>query len=222
VDRRSGDIRRSVGDHALEARLKLLEAAKKGQRVFRRDPVRVAHQRGAIERSNVTGTHGHHRLRTGDGLLGQLNWGRSGAQIAAMEIRDIVQLAFAAAGWGLAAFQYWRNELTKRPLVLMEIGGVVGDPMIGITIRNRGPTDIYVHRLVIISPEGMVAATYERSCYTMRMQGRSPSVKRGRIIDLDIHLKAFASGEFPSRSFSASRRFIVRQSIHRTKKSDAV
>lgn len=172
--------------------------------------------------------------------------GGSGAQIAAMEIRDVVQLTFAAAGWGLAAFQYWRNELSKRPLVLMEVDGAGGTTMIGVTIRNRGPADIYVHRLVIIEPEGAVAAAYDRSSYAIRTKGRAPLMQRGAAIDLDIHLKAFSSGSFPSRSLSltvekldpnassivcgvdisasrdttASKRFMIRQSIKRKKSNE--
>ena len=32
-----------------------------------------------------------------------------------IELKDVLQLGVGLAGWGLAAYQYWRNELTERP-----------------------------------------------------------------------------------------------------------
>ena len=42
-----------------------------------------------------------------------LRWSSPDAIVT--ELKDVLQLGVGLAGWGLAAYQYWRNELTERP-----------------------------------------------------------------------------------------------------------
>jgi hypothetical protein len=115
-----------------------------------------------------------------------------------VDLKDIVQLAIGAAGWALAALQYWRNELTKRPLLTLEAERA-GDGRVGarLTIRNRGPWDVFAKTLRVIEPDGAELVVYEP-----RWGSRPAQEKfRGRELKLAVHLDAFGSGEFPSRSF---------------------
>lgn len=160
---------------------------------------------------------------------------------------DRWQVIFSAAGWAgwaLAAYQYWRNELTKRPLVLMEADRVKdhSDAVAAlIRVRNRSPHDIYIHSFEVMSPADCEAVLRDSSRY-----GGGQEMARGKAVALPVHLKAFASGEFPVFSFSpriegvssetsmlicavgiarsrdttSSKRFIVRQSIQMVKSNE--
>jgi hypothetical protein len=115
-----------------------------------------------------------------------------------IELKDVLQLGVGLAGWGLAAYQYWRNELTKRPFVAFHHAAFKsGASTIGGTlmVRNRGPSDIVIECLRVTEPDGA------RLCFQSgpAVHGRVPIVKR-RARTLEWRLPGFGSGEFPSKS----------------------
>lgn len=62
-----------------------------------------------------------------------------------IELKDVLQLNIGLAGWGLAAYQYWRNEFTKLPFVAFHHGPLKpGASNIGGTliVRNRCLTSL--------------------------------------------------------------------------------
>ena len=62
-----------------------------------------------------------------------------------IELKDVLQLGIGLAGWGLAAYQYWRNEFTKLPFVAFHHGPLKpGASNIGGTliVRNRCLTSL--------------------------------------------------------------------------------
>jgi hypothetical protein len=115
-----------------------------------------------------------------------------------IEFKDVLQLGIGLTGWGLAAYQYWRNEFTKLPFVAFHHGALrAGASTIGGTliVRNRAPSDILVECLRVTEPDGA------RLCFHSgpAVQGRVPTVKR-RVRTLEWRLPGFGSGEFPSKS----------------------
>jgi len=107
-----------------------------------------------------------------------------------IEFKDVIQTTIAIAGWSLAAFQYWRNELVKRPLVLVEAKRI--DPTsagVLFTVRNRGPWDVRGRKLDLLAP---AHGQFVERDYRMA------STPLGRNLALTVRLKAHASGDFPS------------------------
>lgn len=115
-----------------------------------------------------------------------------------IELKDVLQLGIGLAGWGLAAYQYWRNEFTKLPFVAFHHGPLKpGASNIGGTllVRNRCASDIVVECLRVTEPDGA------RLCFQSgpAVQGRVPTVKR-RARTLEWRLPGFGSGELPSKT----------------------
>jgi len=124
-----------------------------------------------------------------------LDWSR---RTHVIEFKDVLQLGVGLTGWGVAGYQYWRNEFTKFPFVAFHHGPLKpGASSIGGTliVRNRCPSDILVECLRVTEPDGA------RLCFQSgpAVQGRVPTVKR-RARTLDWRLPGFGSGDFPSKS----------------------
>ena len=115
-----------------------------------------------------------------------------------IELRDVLLLGVGLAGWALAAYQYWRNELTTRPLVVFHHGAFKsGSSSITGTliVRNRSRCDIVVESLRVNKPNG-VRLSFQGS---RAVNGIAPILKR-RARTLQWRLPAYGSGEFPSKS----------------------
>ena len=115
-----------------------------------------------------------------------------------IELKDVLQLGIGLAGWGLAAYQYWRNEFTKFPFVAFHHGPLKpGASNIGGTllVRNRCASDIVVECLRVTEPDGA------RLCFQSgpAVQGRVPTVTRSART-LEWRLPGFGSGELPSKT----------------------
>lgn len=97
-----------------------------------------------------------------------------------IEFRDFVGLA-GWAGWLWGAYIYWRSTLSKQPLVMFELGKAAEDRVAArLTVRNRGPEDLFTHRVALREPAGAIFANGQSSFEWSR------------------RVKAFGSGEFPS------------------------
>jgi hypothetical protein len=109
-----------------------------------------------------------------------------------IEIRELVHDVFTAAGWSLAAWQYWRNELNKRPLIVLEGKRARRAPStanVAIAVRNRGPWDIFCKQVKLVKP----------STAELVFRDKRGNVEyRGKAAPLSVHLPAAASGSFPS------------------------
>ena len=120
-----------------------------------------------------------------------------------IEFKDVLQLGIGFTGWGLAGYQYWRNEFTKFPFVAFHHGPLKpGASSIGGTliVRNRCPSDILVECLRVTEPDGA------RLCFQSgpAAQGRAPTVKR-RARTLEWRLQASAlANSLPNRVGSRS------------------
>jgi hypothetical protein len=115
-----------------------------------------------------------------------------------IELKDVLQLGLGLTGWGLAGYQYWRNELTRRPLVAFHHGAFKsGASSVSGTliVRNRSPCDIVVEFLRVTQPDGARLIFLSGRA----INGRVPTVKR-RARALQWRLPAYGSGEFPSKS----------------------
>lgn len=108
-----------------------------------------------------------------------------------MELKDVLQLAIGGAGWCLAVWQYWKNDLLRRPLVVIESDGFkLGDTGFGggIIVRNRAPWDIRAVSMRAVKPAGSL----------MVIPG--PAKKTAAVRPLHFKLDAYADGAFPSGS----------------------
>ena len=120
-----------------------------------------------------------------------------------IEWKAIISWFIGGTGWALAAWQYWRNDLQRRPLVSI----VAVDPTASfqtwaftVNVYNRGPWNVTVTEIEIIQP---VSARLVPS--RARTTG---SDMLGRVGELA--LEPYSSGDSGSRRFvrcRASRRF---------------
>jgi hypothetical protein len=114
-----------------------------------------------------------------------------------MESKDWVTLAIAAVGWGWALYQQIVSLQARRPHYVMKaIASPVqpGQIHILVTVRNRAPLDLYLHSVEILSPIVSYLLLAGGSFY------EEPTNGVGQI-PLNIHLPAWADGEFPSEEF---------------------
>lgn len=120
-----------------------------------------------------------------------------------IEFKDIVQSGIALAGWALAVYQYVRNERQKLPLVVVQSTGFKrGDTQCGGTViaRNRGPWDVHVETMRVISPAGAMMVIPGAGGRRADGSIGPHSMGRDRLRRLDFRLPAYAAGEFPSKS----------------------
>jgi hypothetical protein len=116
-----------------------------------------------------------------------------------LEIKDIVQLGVGIAGWTLAAYQFWRHELTRRPLVLLEVYPPERRVIPArLRVRNRSPRDVYVQGVRLLRPKNAVFLLAQERA--RRSEFFIPPVARMREFQLSWRLNAFSSGDFPSKS----------------------
>jgi hypothetical protein len=121
---------------------------------------------------------------------------------AVIEIKDAVQVGVTFGGWGLALYLYVRNEWTKRPLVSVNFRRFkAGDKrLVGVlTVRNRGPWNIRVETLKVVGPTDATIAVPKPHRSGARANGDDPDAP-SQLEMLAWPLRAYASGEFPSRS----------------------
>lgn len=116
-----------------------------------------------------------------------------------IEAKDVIGWAIGSVGWLLAGYQYWRNELSRRPLIVVDLAPFeANDHRFGgkLYVRNRWPWDIKVEDVTAVAPAGMMLLTVVASF--RGADGYIHSHKATASRHLGWHLAAYSSGEFPS------------------------
>lgn len=106
----------------------------------------------------------------------------------------MITITIAVIGWALFGYQRWLAWQASSPLFVMTARrseyGLYG-VIVSITVRNRAPSDLFVHAIEIVS-EG-----------TLYFQEWHYSAKVGpaKRIELERRIMAYAGGTFPSDEF---------------------
>ena len=119
-----------------------------------------------------------------------------------IDVKDAVLIGIAFVGWGLALYLYVRNEWTKRPLVSVNFRRFKPKDMrlVGVlAVRNRGPWNVRVETLKVARPEG-ATITVPKPHRSRAQATEMETDARSATQVLNWPLRAYASGEFPSRS----------------------
>ena len=113
-----------------------------------------------------------------------------------IEWKDIISWFIGGTGWALAAWQYWRNDLQRRPLVSI----VAVDPTASaqtwaftVNVYNRGPWNVTVTEIEIIQPV---------SARLVALESPHDGKRHARSGQVNWLLEPYSSGEFPVRGAS--------------------